>query len=65
MTRYDIRDDYTRLPVAEVIAVRNYRGCQRTHLHPWPESHPEPGTFTAGCGRGDYRAETPTKGTPK
>ena len=55
MTRYDIRDDYTRLPVAEVIAVHNHSGlrairclcpyCGHTHLHPWPATNPEPGVF--------------------
>ena len=76
----DCHDDYQRptpTPAAEVIAVHNYGGglrtircmcpyCGRTELHPWPATNPEPGTYTAECGRGDYTIQTPTtKGTPK
>jgi hypothetical protein len=73
MTRYDVQDDFTRLPVAEVIAVHRYRGlrairvlcplCGRTHLHAWPDGHPQPAVVTADCQRGDYRIQA-EKGTP-
>lgn len=72
MTHYDIQDDFTRLPVAEIIAIRDYRDvkairclcpyCGRTELHPWPDNHPQPGVVTATCGIGAYRVQTLTKG---
>jgi hypothetical protein len=65
----DCHDNYQRptpTPAAEVIAVHNYSGlrtiralcpyCGQTHLHPSPATNPEPGVFTAACGRGDCQS---------
>jgi hypothetical protein len=76
----DCYDNYQRTPptpTAEIIAVHDNRGlrairvlcpydeCGQTHVHVWPHTNPEPGTYTAPCGSGDYTIPNPNERKPQ